>query len=100
VRRFHQPDDGFIADAIYEIDHPVRDPCVIFDFETEAHRTITGDIRGITAVGEAVGFPQDANSVPYSAAVQYTDLLVPIFRKGELVYQVPILAAARDSEVK
>ena len=27
MRRFHQPDGRFVADAIYEIDHRVREPC-------------------------------------------------------------------------
>jgi nicotinate phosphoribosyltransferase len=96
VRRFCQPDGTFAADAIYEIDHPISDPCVIFDLETEARRTITGDTGATTAIGEAVGFPRDAKSVPYSIAIQSADLLVPIFRKGELVYQVPNLAASRE----
>jgi nicotinate phosphoribosyltransferase len=90
VRRFHQPDGRFIADAIYEINHAVSDPCVLFDLETEAQRTITGDTRAATPVGEAVGFPPDG------VAVQHSDLLVPIFRKADLVYRVPELSASRE----
>ncbi len=71
VRRFHQPDGRFVADAIYEIDHRVSKLCVIVDLQTEQLTEIPAD-------------------------VQYTDLLVPIFRKGELVYQVPNLAASRE----
>src|SRR5213076_286175 len=31
VRRFHRPNGKFIADAIYEIDHAIGEPCVIVD---------------------------------------------------------------------
>jgi nicotinate phosphoribosyltransferase len=71
VRRFHEPDGRFIADAIYEIDHQISKPCVIVDLQTEQETEI----------------PVDMDS---------TDLLVPIFRKGELVYQMPDLAASRE----
>jgi nicotinate phosphoribosyltransferase len=30
------------------------------------------------------------------ANIEYSDLLVPIFRKGELIYQLPTLAASRE----
>jgi nicotinate phosphoribosyltransferase len=96
VRRFHQPDGRFVADAIYEIDHQVSEPCVIFDLETEARRTITIDTGATMAVGETVGFPRDANSAPDSVAIQSADLLLPIFRKGDLAYQVPELSASRE----
>ena len=71
VRRFHEPDGRFIADAIYEIDHQISKPCLIVDLQTEQETEI----------------PVDMDS---------TDLLVPIFRKGELVYQMPDLAASRE----
>jgi len=71
VRRFHQPDGTFAADAIYEIDHPISEPCVIVDLQTE----------------EATEIPPE---------MEYTDLLIPIFRQGELVYQVPELRASRE----
>src|SRR6266496_2288923 len=71
VRRFQQPDGRFIADAIYEIDHRVSKPCVIVDLQTEQETEIP-------------------------ANMEYSDLLVPIFRKGELIYQVPDLAASRE----
>src|SRR6266478_696925 len=35
VRRFQQPDGRFIADAIYETDHAISEPCVVVDLETE-----------------------------------------------------------------
>ena len=35
VRRFYQPDGRFMADAIYEADHGVSEPCEIVDVETE-----------------------------------------------------------------
>ena len=71
VRRFHQPDGNFVADAIYEIDHRVSEPCAIVDLQTE-----------------------QATEIP--ANTEHSNLLVPIFRKGELVYQVPNLAASRE----
>jgi nicotinate phosphoribosyltransferase len=71
VRRFHQPDGRFVADAIYEIDHTPGKPCTIVDLETEKKTQIR-------------------------AETGYSHLLVPIFSKGELVYQVPNLAASRE----
>jgi nicotinate phosphoribosyltransferase len=71
VRRFHQPDGRFVADAIYEIDHQVSEPCTVVDLQTEQEAEILANI-------------------------EYTDLLVPIFRKGELIYQAPDLAASRE----
>src|SRR5438034_8732945 len=71
VRRFHQPDGRFVADAIYEIDHRVSKPCVSVDLQTE-----------------------EKMEVP--SVMEYADLLVPIFRNGETVYQVPNLAASRE----
>src|SRR5437879_586576 len=40
VRRFHQPDGRFIADAIYETDLGFSEPCEIVDVETEDETTI------------------------------------------------------------
>jgi nicotinate phosphoribosyltransferase len=71
VRRFCQPDGRFMADAIYEIDHAISDPCAIVDLTTNARREIP-------------------------AATEYADLLVPIFRRGELVYRVPEIQASRE----
>jgi nicotinate phosphoribosyltransferase len=71
VRRFHEPDGRFVADAIYEIDHAPGEPCTIADLETE-------------------------KKTPIPAKTDYSDLLVPIFCKGALVYQVPNLAASRE----
>ena len=59
VRRFHQPDGSFMADAIYEIDHGVSEPCEIVNVETE-----------------------DKTKIPRNT--HYSDLLVPIFRAGNL----------------
>ena len=39
VRRFYQPDGRFMADAIYETDHGVSEPCEIVDVETEDKTT-------------------------------------------------------------
>src|SRR5262245_38236185 len=71
VRRFHQPDGRFLADAIYEADHGVSEPCEMVEIETEDKTTI----------------PQNT---PYS------DLLVPIFRGGKVVYEAPNIEASRD----
>jgi nicotinate phosphoribosyltransferase len=71
VRRFHEPDGRFIADAIYEIDHAVSDAFVIVDVQT-----------------------QEQNEIP--AETEYFDLLVPIFRRGDLVYRVPDIQESRE----
>jgi nicotinate phosphoribosyltransferase len=71
VRRFHHPNGRFVADAIYEIDYRVKKPCVIVDLQTEQETEIPANMK-------------------------YTDLLVPIFRKGDLVYQVPELSTSRE----
>jgi nicotinate phosphoribosyltransferase len=71
VRRFCQPDGRLIADAIYEIDHAMAEPCVIVDLAGEKETEIP-------------------------AGTHYSDLLVPIFRHGKLVYRVPPIEAARE----
>jgi nicotinate phosphoribosyltransferase len=71
VRRFCNPNGRFVADAIYEIDHAISEPCTIVELETEKKTQIP-------------------------AKTCYSDLLVPIFRKGELVYQAPELEASRE----
>src|SRR6266516_6709603 len=47
VRRFHQPNGRFIADAIYESDHAPSERCVIVDLETNEQQTITSDARAL-----------------------------------------------------
>src|SRR5262245_32608958 len=71
VRRFYQPDGRFMADAIYETDYGVSEPCEIVDIETE----------GKTKIAPNSG---------------YSDLLVPIFRAGRLVYEAPSIEASRE----
>lgn len=71
VRRFHQPDGRFLADAIYETDHGVSEPCEIVDPETK-----------------------DKMTIPPST--HYSDLLVPIFRAGKIVYEAPTIEMSRD----
>jgi nicotinate phosphoribosyltransferase len=71
VRRFYQPDGRFMADAIYEADHRVSEPCEIVDVETKAKTKI----------------PRNTH---------YSDLLVPIFRAGQLVYEQPNIEASRE----
>jgi nicotinate phosphoribosyltransferase len=71
VRRFHHPDGRFIADAIYETDHGVSEVCEIVDVETEVRTTIPRHTR-------------------------YSDLLVPIFRAGRVVYEGPSIEASRE----
>jgi nicotinate phosphoribosyltransferase len=71
VRRFHQPDGRFMADAIYETDHGVSEPCEMVDIETDDKTTIPRNTR-------------------------YSDLLVPIFRGGKVVYEAPSIETSRD----
>jgi nicotinate phosphoribosyltransferase len=71
VRRFRQPDSRFIADAICEIDHVVSEPCVIVDLEGKKTAAIP-------------------------TGTEYSDLLVPIFRHGQLVYGAPTIEASRE----
>ena len=71
VRRFYQPDGRFMVDAIYETDHGVSEPCEIVDVETE-----------------------DKTKVPRNT--RYSDLLVPIFRAGQVVYEAPSIEASRE----
>jgi nicotinate phosphoribosyltransferase len=71
VRRFYQPDGRFMADAIYETDHGVSEPCEIVDIETGDKTTIPRNTR-------------------------YSDLLVPIFRGGKVVHEAPSIETSRD----
>ena len=71
VRRFYQPDERFLADAIYETAHGVPEPCEIVDIQT-------------------------ANKTTIPAERSYSDLLVPIFRAGKLVYETPDIEASRE----
>jgi nicotinate phosphoribosyltransferase len=71
VRRYSDANGRFIADAICEIDHRIREPCVIVDPGTNVRREI----------------PAGSDSA---------DLLVPLFRKGELVYRVPEIHQSRE----
>src|SRR5262249_39721896 len=71
VRRFHQPDGRFLADAIYETNHGVSEPCEIVEVETE-----------------------DKTSIPLN--IPYSDLLMPIFRAGQVVYEGPSIEASRE----
>jgi nicotinate phosphoribosyltransferase len=60
-----------MADAIYETDHGISEPCQIVDFQAEDR----------TAISESAS---------------HSDLLVPIFRTGELVYKPPSIHASRE----
>jgi nicotinate phosphoribosyltransferase len=60
-----------MADAIYETDHGVSEPCEIVDVETE-----------------------DKTQIPRNT--RHSDLLVPIFRAGQLVYEPPSIETSRD----
>jgi nicotinate phosphoribosyltransferase len=71
VRRYSDGKEKFIADAIYEIDHGIREPYVMVDLATDQQE----------------GIPPTTT---------FVDLLVPIFRKGELVYQVPDINRSRE----
>src|SRR5881392_1739401 len=71
VRRFYQPNGKFMADAIYETNHGVSEPCEIVDVETE-----------------------DTTRIPRNT--RYSDLLVPVFRAGQVVYETPSIETSRD----
>ena len=71
VRRFHQQDGRFMADAIYEANYGVSEPCEIVDVETE-----------------------DKTRIPRTT--RYADLLVPIFRAGKVVYKTPSIEMSRN----
>jgi nicotinate phosphoribosyltransferase len=71
VHRFYHPDRRFMADAIYETGHGVSEPWEIVDVQTENKTTIPPN-------------------TPYS------DLLVPIFRAGKVVYEAPSIEMSRD----
>jgi nicotinate phosphoribosyltransferase len=60
-----------VADAICETDHGVSEPCEIVDVETEDKTKIRANTR-------------------------YSDLLIPIFRAGQLVYETPSIEASRE----
>ncbi len=70
VRRFHRPNGRFIADAIYEIDHAMGEPCVIVDLNDKKTEIPLG--------------------------TEYCDLLVPVFCHGELVYRAPAIEGSRE----
>jgi nicotinate phosphoribosyltransferase len=65
-----------MADAIYETDHGVSEPCGIVDVETE----------------DKTNIPR--KNIPRNT--RYSDLLVPIFRTGQLVYEGPSIEASRE----
>jgi nicotinate phosphoribosyltransferase len=84
VRRFREPGGRFIADAIYECGASFQlakgrnlescateEPCVIVDLAGEKETEIP-------------------------AGTKYSDLLVPIFRRGQLVYEAPNIEASRE----
>src|SRR5262249_39621557 len=75
VRRFHHSDGRFLADAIYETNYGVSEPCEIVEVETEDKTTIP-------------------RHTPYS------DLLVPIFRAGNVVYKPPSIGVWRAPVLK
>jgi nicotinate phosphoribosyltransferase len=71
VRRFCDSNGKFIADGVYEIDHRMNEPAVIVDLAGNLVREISADTN-------------------------FVDLLVPVFRYGELVYQIPGLRESRQ----
>jgi nicotinate phosphoribosyltransferase len=70
VRRFHWPNGSFIADVIYEIDHAVGEPCVMVD--------------------------PDDKKTEIPVGTEYSDLLVPVFCDGQLVYRIPAIEGSRE----
>jgi nicotinate phosphoribosyltransferase len=75
VRRFRQG-GRFVADVLYDVEDGLTDPHTMFDL-ADGQRT-----HAIAAGDPAAG---DSGE----------DLLVPIYRAGELVYEVPSATAAR-----
>lgn len=71
VRRFHS-DNEYLADMIYDELHGVSDACTIIDPTDPTRR----------------------KTIPTGTG--YTDLLVPVFRQGKRVYDVPPLTEARQ----
>src|SRR5262249_34842937 len=71
VRRFHQPNRKFLAGAIFETDHRGSEPWEIVDVERENRTQIPPNTR-------------------------YSDLLVPVFRGGQVVYDAPSIEITRD----
>ncbi|MEO0876746.1 MAG: nicotinate phosphoribosyltransferase, partial [Bacteroidota bacterium] len=71
VRRFYQSDGAPIGDMIYALDAAPTDQQLIEPY----HLAGRSDL---------------------SAADHYTDLLVPIFESGKLVYDFPTLKESRD----
>jgi nicotinate phosphoribosyltransferase len=71
VRRFQQ-DGVFVGDMIYDLDGPAESSRIIVDPLDSTRRK---------------HIAQEANA---------EDLLVPIFRRGELVYSLPSITASRD----
>ena len=70
VRRYSDGHGRFLGDAIYEIDHPMREPAVIVDLAGNLVREVRAGTDGV-------------------------DLLTPIFRRGEIVYDVTEISASR-----
>lgn len=71
IRRFRSGGE-FIADAVYDIELGIADDCIIVDpLDMTRRRRV------------AAGTPFD-------------DLLVPVFRSGSAVYEVPHLSVSRD----
>lgn len=69
VRRYRGADGRFSADAIYDLDHALAGDCMIVDrFDPQTRTPLAGP---------------------------FDDLLVPIFRRGERVYDPPGMAQVR-----
>jgi nicotinate phosphoribosyltransferase len=75
IRRYHTAAKN-IADAIYDVETDMSQGCIIVN-------------------------PLDmTRQLKISAATPYTDLLVPIFRGGELVYGLPTLEEIRHNRLR
>jgi nicotinate phosphoribosyltransferase len=71
VRRFRGPEGRFSADAIYDVDRGIESPTTVIDPSDAARRKII------------------------AADCRSEDLLVPVFRRGLLVYEPPELEEVR-----
>jgi nicotinate phosphoribosyltransferase len=87
VRRFHQPDGRFVADAIYECGA---------SFQLAKGRNLKSCATDATDERWIIVDLQTEGATEIPLKMEYADLLIPIVRRGELVYQVPELSASRE----
>lgn len=71
VRRYYN-EEGNVADVIYDLNSPPKDPCTMVDpLDPSRQKTL-------------------------NPSLSYKDLLIPIFKKGQRVYNLPPLTEIRE----